>query len=157
MSGTAGWQGNWGAQDDAQSVEAIQVALDRGITWFDTAATYGLGHSEEVLGKALGSRRKDVVVATKCGLTWDEQSTVTNNRHYESVLREADASLKQLRTDYIDLYQLHCPDTHHHAPVQETMRAMQTLVDAGKVRSVGVSNFDVPLLQPGCVQAGHPL
>lgn len=145
--GGAGWQGSWGAQDDAQSVEAIQVALDRGITWFDTAAVYGLGHSEEVLGKALGSRRKDVVVATKCGLTWAEQSTVTNNGHYDSVLREADASLKRLGTDYIDLYQLHWPDTHHHAPVQETMRAMQTLVDAGKVRSVGVSNFDVPLLQ----------
>lgn len=145
--GGEGWGGSWGPQDDAESVEAIHVALDRGINWYDTAAIYGLGHSEEVLGKALGSRRKDVVVATKCGLVWDEQSTVTNNGHYDSIMREADASLRRLGTDYIDLYQMHWPDTHHNAPVEETMRAMQALVEAGKVRFAGVSNYDVPLLR----------
>jgi aryl-alcohol dehydrogenase-like predicted oxidoreductase len=152
--GGAGWQGSWGPQDDAASVDAIHAALDRGINWFDTAAVYGLGHSEEVLGRALGSRRADVLVATKCGVTWDVRGTLTNNGHYDSILREAEASLRRLGTDHIDLYQLHWPDFHNHAPIEETMRAMQTLVQSGKVRYVGVSNFDKPLLERA-VTSGH--
>jgi len=141
-----GWAGSWGAQDDRDSLAAIRAALECGVTWFDTAAVYGLGHSEEVLGRALGARRVDVVVATKCGLVWDAAGNVSNNGRYASVMREAEASLRRLGTDYIDLYQLHWPDTGTHAPVEETMRAMDDLVRQGKVRYVGVSNFDVPLL-----------
>lgn len=144
--GGAGWAGSWGAQDDSQSVEAIHVALDRGVNWFDTAAVYGLGHSEEVLGRALGARRKDVIVATKFGRVWDDAGNLSTSGRYDSVMRECDASLKRLGTDYIDLYQMHWPDREG-APVEETMRALVDLVEAGKVRYVGVSNFDVPLLR----------
>ena len=145
--GGTGWAGGWGAQDDAASTEAINVALEHGINWFDTAAVYGLGHSEEVLGKALGARRKDVIVATKCGLVWDTNGSITKNGHYESVMRECEASLKRLGTDYIDLYQMHWPDIDARADPEDTMRAMDDLVKAGKVRYAGVSNYDVPLLE----------
>lgn len=144
---TGGWAGSWGTQDDQASVAAIHAALECGVTWFDTAAVYGLGHSEEVLGRALGARRNDVIVATKCGLVWDDQGNVSNNGQYDSVMRECEASLRRLGTDHIDLYQLHWPDTGAHAPVAETMRAFDDLVRQGKVRYVGVSNFDVPLLK----------
>ena len=142
-----GWAGSWGTQDDQESVEAVHVALDQGVNWFDTAAAYGLGHSEEVLGRALGARRKDVVVATKCGLVWDAQGDISNNGQYDSIMREADASLRRLGTDYIDLYQMHWPDTGAKAPPEETMRAMDDLIKAGKVRYAGVSNYDAPLLK----------
>lgn len=138
--------GGWGPQDDRESTEAIHVALDHGISWFDTAAVYGMGHSEEVLGKALGARRADVVVATKFGLVWDEQGHLTNRASYDSVIEECDASLKRLGTDYIDLYQQHWPDMVG-TPVEETMRALDDLIKAGKVRFAGVSNFDLPLLK----------
>lgn len=144
--GGAGWAGSWGPQDDQMSIEAIHSALESGINWFDTAAVYGLGHSEEVLGKALGSRRKDVVVATKFGTVWDEQGNLSDRASYDSVMRECDASLSRLGTDYIDLYQQHWPDRVG-TPVEETMRALEDLTNAGKVRYVGVSNYDLPLLQ----------
>lgn len=145
--GGGGWAYSWGEQDDLESIAAIHAALDAGINFFDTAAVYGLGHSEEVLGKALGPRRKEVIVATKCGLVWDEQGRIRRNGRYESVMREAEASLRRLGTDYIDLYQLHWPDTESGSTPEETMRAMEDLVRQGKVRWVGVSNFDVPLLR----------
>ncbi len=145
--GGAGWESGWGAQDDDASVEAIHAALDHGVTWFDTAAVYGLGHSEDVLAKALGARRKDVVVATKCGLVWDAQKNINTNGLYDSIMREADASLRRLNTDYIDLYQMHWPDADTKAPPEETMRAMDDLIKAGKIRYAGVSNYDVPLLE----------
>jgi len=145
--GGSGWAGSWGAQDDQASVESVHVALDHGVTWFDTAAVYGCGHSEEVLGQALGARRKDVVVATKFGLLCDEKGNVSNNGHYDSVMRECEASLRRLGTDYIDLYQMHWPDTGAKAPIEETMRALNDLVAQGKVRYAGVSNFDAPLME----------
>lgn len=145
--GGAGWGASWGPQDDNASIEAIHVALGRGVTWFDTAAVYGLGHSEEILGRALGARRADVVVATKCGLVWDDQGNIRRNGHYDSIMREAEASLTRLKTDYIDLYQLHWPDTEAKAPVAETMRAFDDLIKQGKVRYAGVSNVTVPLLR----------
>jgi len=145
--GGSGWAGSWGSQDDQASIESVHVALNHGVTWFDTAAVYGCGHSEEVLGRALGARRKDVVVATKFGSLCDEQGNVSNNGHYDSVMRECENSLRRLNTDYIDLYQMHWPDFHQHAPIEETMRALDDLVKAGKVRYVGVSNFDAPLME----------
>jgi aryl-alcohol dehydrogenase-like predicted oxidoreductase len=144
--GGAGWAGSWGPQDDRMSSEAIQSALERGINWFDTAAVYGLGHSEEVLGKVLGSRRKDVIVATKFGTVWDDQGNLSDRASYDSVIRECDASLRRLGTDYIDLYQQHWPDSVG-TPIEETMRALDDLTKSGKVRYVGVSNYGLPLLQ----------
>lgn len=145
--GGAGWDASWGAQDDRLSIQSVYSALDAGITFFDTAAVYGLGHSEEIIGKALKGHRHEVVLATKCGLVWDEKGKVRHNGSYESILREAENSLRRLGTDYIDLYQMHWPDTETKAPAEETMRAMEKLVQDGKVRYVGLSNYDVPLLE----------
>ncbi|QYR20508.1 aldo/keto reductase [Paenibacillus sp. sptzw28] len=143
--GGGGWASAWGSQDDQLSIESIRAALDAGITFYDTAAIYGLGHSEEVLGRALKGDRHKVVVATKCGLVWDENQTISRSGAYDSVIREAEASLRRLGTDYIDLYQMHWPDTE--TPAEETMRAMDKLIQDGKIRYAGVSNYDVPLLQ----------
>lgn len=137
--------GDWGGQDDQLSAESVRAALDAGVTFFDTAPVYGKGHSEEVIGKALGGDRNKVVLATKCGMVWDENKTVSKNGSYQSILREAEDSLRRLGTDYIDLYQMHWPDTD--TPAEETMRAMEKLVQDGKVRYVGVSNYNVPLLE----------
>jgi aryl-alcohol dehydrogenase-like predicted oxidoreductase len=143
--GGGGWASAWGSQDDQLSIESIRAALDAGITFYDTAAIYGLGHSEEVLGRALKGDRHKVVLATKCGLVWDENQTISRSGAYNSVIREAEASLRRLGTDYIDLYQMHWPDTE--TPAEETMRAMDKLIQDGKIRYAGVSNYDVPLLQ----------
>jgi aryl-alcohol dehydrogenase-like predicted oxidoreductase len=137
----------WGDQDDQVSHESVRAALDAGVTFYDTAAVYGLGHSEEVIGKSLKGDRDKVVLATKCGMVWDENKTVSKNGTYDSIIREAEASLQRLGTDYIDLYQMHWPDTDAKAPAEETMRAMNKLVQDGKVRYVGVSNYTVPLLE----------
>lgn len=142
--GGAGWASAWGSQNDDMSSESVRAALDAGVTFYDTAAVYGLGHSEEVLGQALRGDRDRVVIATKCGLVWDENGAITRTGAYESVLREAEASLKRLGTDYIDLYQMHWPDAE--LPAEETMRAMDKLVRDGKVRYVGVSNYNVEQL-----------
>ncbi|WP_274652463.1 aldo/keto reductase [Paenibacillus humicola] len=142
--GGGGWASAWGEQDDSLSIESVRVALDAGVTFFDTAAVYGLGHSEEVLGRALKGDRDKVVVATKCGLVWDEAGNVSRSGAYDSILREAEASLRRLGTDYIDLYQMHWPDAE--VPAEETMRAMDKLVQDGKIRYVGVSNYNVELL-----------
>ncbi|NOU85695.1 aldo/keto reductase [Paenibacillus sp. LMG 31460] len=145
--GGGGWASAWGNQDDELSEESVRVALYNGINFFDTAAVYGLGHSEEVIGKALKGERDKVVLATKCGLVWDENKNISKNGTYDSILREAEASLRRLGTDYIDLYQMHWPDTDSNAPAEETMRAMDKLVQDGKVRYVGVSNYNVSLLE----------
>lgn len=145
--GGGGWASAWGSQDDELSAESVRVALYNGINFFDTAAVYGLGHSEEVIGKALKGDREKVVLATKCGLVWDENKNISKNGTYDSILREAEASLRRLGTDYIDLYQMHWPDTDANAPAEETMRAMDKLVQDGKVRYVGVSNYNVSLLE----------
>ncbi|SFL12313.1 Predicted oxidoreductase [Paenibacillus sp. 1_12] len=145
--GGAGWASGWGDQDDQLSYDSVRAALDAGITFYDTAAVYGLGYSEEIIGKALKGDRDKIVLATKCGLVWDEQRNVSKNGTYDSVIREAEASLKRLGTDYIDLYQMHWPDTDTKAPAEETMRAMDKLIQDGKVRYAGVSNYDVPLLE----------
>ncbi|NOU71087.1 aldo/keto reductase [Paenibacillus sp. LMG 31458] len=145
--GGGGWASAWGNQDDELSEESVRVALYNGINFFDTAAVYGLGHSEEVIGKALKGDRDKVVLATKCGLVWDENKNISKNGTYDSILREAEASLRRLGTEYIDLYQMHWPDTDANAPAEETMRAMDKLVQDGKVRYVGVSNYNVSLLE----------
>lgn len=138
----------WGDDvEDDKSIRAVHAALDRGINFFDTAPVYGLGHSEEVLGKALKGKRDKALIATKCGLVWehkDGQPQVRKFNGKESILREVDESLRRLDTDYIDLYQVHWPDEV--TPFEETMEALNEVVKAGKVRHVGVSNFTVPMM-----------
>ncbi len=146
------WQWGWGPQDDRDSLATIQKALDLGINWIDTAPVYGLGHSEEVVGKAIAGKRQDVFIATKCGLVWDDRGRVRNNNRPDSIRRECEASLKRLNTDYIDLYQIHWPDPR--TPVEASWEEMLRLKQEGKVRYIGVSNFGVDLLET-CERLGH--
>ena len=135
----------YGTTDDNEEVAAVHKALDAGITCFDTAAAYGPGHSEEVLGKALGARRKDVVVVTKCGIAFNpETETFGRDSSREHILSAIDRSLALLDTDYLDLYLIHWPDPK--TPISESMGALQELIDAGKIRYAGVSNFQPDLL-----------
>ncbi len=148
------WEWGWGPQDDQESIKTIHKALDLGINWIDTAASYGLGHSEEVIGKALKGKRQNVYIATKCGLVWDEskEGKVKNNGQPDSILKEAENSLKRLQTDYIDLYQIHWPDPR--TAVEDSWRAMIKLKESGKVRFIGVSNFNARLLEK-CERLEH--
>jgi aryl-alcohol dehydrogenase-like predicted oxidoreductase len=142
-----GWASGWGDQDDQISSESVRAALAVGVTFYDTAAVYGLGHSEVVIGQAIKGNRDKVILATKCGLIWDEKGTVSKNGTFNSVIQEAEASLRRLDTDYIDLYQMHWPDTDTNASAEETMRAMDKLVQDGKIRYVGVSNYNIAQLE----------
>jgi aryl-alcohol dehydrogenase-like predicted oxidoreductase len=137
------WQFGWGQQDDNDSIGAIHRALDLGINWIDTAAVYGLGHSEEVVARALAGRAKRPYVFTKCGLVWDAQGNTT--RSLASVRSELEASLRRLKTDVIDLYQVHWPPSD--SSFEPGLVALAEAQQQGKIRYIGVSNFDVPLLQ----------
>ena len=139
------WSWGWGKQDDRESVAAIRRALELGVNWIDTAAVYGLGHAEEVVAQAIEGRRHEVFLATKCGLVWDDRGRVRNNLEPESIRREAEESLRRLKTDVIDLYQIHWPDPN--ASIRRAWETMVKLQKAGKVRYIGVSNFDVPQLK----------
>ncbi len=141
--GGAGWEFGWGRQDDRASVEAIARALDLGVNWIDTAAAYGLGHSEEVVAKALAGRAGRPYVFTKCGLVATGGGKVGRVLSRDSVMREAEASLRRLKVDAIDLYQIHWPNPQF----EEGWRALADLQKSGKVRWVGVSNFDVAQLE----------
>jgi aryl-alcohol dehydrogenase-like predicted oxidoreductase len=138
--GGGDWMFAWGDQDDSDSIAAIHEALDHGINWIDTAAVYGLGHSEEVVGRALKGKREKVLIATKCSLVWDADKKVTKDHSPESVAAEIEASLKRLGTDVIDLYQVHWPPKED-AEIRPCMEVIQKAVEAGKIRYVGVSNF----------------
>jgi len=152
--GGGGWAYCWGPQDDAESIAAIRRALDLGINWIDTAAVYGLGHSEEIIGRALAGRRDEVIIATKCGLVWDKGSSTPYGRlKAESVRREAEASLRRLGVEVIDLYQIHWPHDEEH--LEEAWSTIADLIREGKVRYGGVSNFSVEQLKR--VQAIHPV
>lgn len=149
--GGGGWAFGWGPQDDDASVAAMRHAVERGINWIDTAAVYGLGHSEEVVGRLLRELPRDQhpMVFTKCGLVWDEADPMKpaeRNLRPESVRRECEASLRRLGIERIDLYQFHWPDDTGTA-VEDSWGEMSRLVDEGKVRLAGVSNFDVALLE----------
>jgi aryl-alcohol dehydrogenase-like predicted oxidoreductase len=149
--GGGGWSFGWGPQDDAVAVAAIRHAIGRGVSWIDTAAVYGLGHSEELVAQGL----KDLpaaerpLVFTKCGLVWDESRPMVPSRRIlrpESIRRECEASLRRLGVERIDLYQFHWPDEME-TPVEDSWAEMVRLVQEGKVRAAGVSNFDVSLLE----------
>jgi aryl-alcohol dehydrogenase-like predicted oxidoreductase len=136
----------WGGSDDDESVRTIHAALDSGITLIDTAPAYGFGHSEEVVGRAIAERggRDRVVIATKVGLE-PRGEILYRNSTRKQILEEAEASLRRLRTDYIDLYQVHWPDPA--TSYDETARALGDLQRAGKVRAVGVSNYSVEAME----------
>ncbi|MEA3641323.1 MAG: aldo/keto reductase [Lamprobacter sp.] len=136
-----GWM--WGGSDHEQSIDTIRHAVDLGITFIDTAAVYGMGRSEEIVGDALQRHglRDKVVLATKCGLNWsDDHQQVWREATHDRIMREVNDSLRRLRTDHIDLYQVHWPDPK--TPIDETARAMDDLLQAGKIRAIGVSNYD---------------
>ena len=137
--GGGGWKFAWGPQDDAQSIAAIHAALDLGVNWIDTAAVYGLGHSEEVVARALESRSKRPYVFTKCERTWNEEREIRPSLKAESVRRECENSLRRLRVDVIDLYQIHWPDPE--PDIEEGWAELARLKEEGKVRWIGVSNF----------------
>jgi len=149
--GGGGWAFGWGPQDDADSLAAMRRALELGINWIDTAAVYGLGHSEELVGgllRELPSRDRPLVF-TKCGLVWDERDRMKEARRVlrpDSIRKECEASLRRLGVERIDLYQFHRPDETG-TPVEDSWHAMVRLVEEGKVRAAGLSNFDVPLLE----------
>lgn len=143
--GGGGWAFAWGPQDDSQSIAAIHAALDRGVNWIDTAAVYGLGHSEEVVAKALEGRRERPYVFTKCERTWNEERQISPSLKADSIRRECEASLRRLKVERIDLYQIHWPQPEE--DVEEGWGAMAELQKAGKVRWIGVSNFDAEQLE----------
>ncbi|RMG27811.1 MAG: aldo/keto reductase [Methanobacteriota archaeon] len=145
------WAYGWGPQDDRESINAIHAAIDMGINWIDTAAVYGLGHSEEIVGKAIKGKRDQVYIATKCGLVWDSQGRVKGNINPGSIRQEVENSLRRLDIDVIDLYQIHWPDGK--TPEEKAWEMMLKLKDEGKVRWIGVSNFDVEKLQK-CLSVG---
>jgi aryl-alcohol dehydrogenase-like predicted oxidoreductase len=149
------WEFGWGPQDDADSIAAIRRALELGVNWIDTAAAYGLGHSEEIVGEAIKGRRDQVIVATKCGLVWDDPSTgrIHNRLKRWSVRQEAEDSLRRLGIEVIDLYQIHWPIPDKDIEAAWTEIAM--LIEEGKIRYAGVSNFDVGQIER--VQAIHPV
>lgn len=144
--GGPGWSYGWGPQDDKESVTAIHAALDAGMNWIDTAAVYGLGHSEVVVAKAVaGYSGQKPYVFTKCGMVWDEHGEVTHGLKADSVRRECEDSLRRLKTDVIDLYQIHWPMPDE--DIEEGWTEMAKLKYEGKVRWIGASNFSVEQMQ----------
>jgi aryl-alcohol dehydrogenase-like predicted oxidoreductase len=142
-AGGPGWEFSWGAQDDADSVAAIHRALELGVNWIDTAAVYGLGHSEEIVARALkewsGARP---YIFTKCVLRWDAHGNISQNHSAISIRQECEDSLRRLESDVIDLYQIHWPPRDNGPQLEEAWQTMAALQKEGKVRWIGVSNFD---------------
>jgi len=157
-TGGGGWSFAWGAQDDGESIAAIRHAVALGVNWIDTAAVYGLGHSEEVVGRAIAElpRSERPLVFTKCGLRWNESDPMAVAVRDSSPARmraECEASLRRLRVEAIDLYQFHWPDQTG-TPLEDSWGEMARLQEQGKVRFIGVSNYDVPLLED-CEKRRH--
>jgi len=139
--GGGNWEFGWGAQDDRESVEAIQRAIDDGLNWIDTAAIYGLGHSEEIVAKALANVTNKPYVFTKSSMRWHEDRKIYRSLKKDSIREEVENSLRRLKVDVIDLYQIHWPDPE--ADIEEGWEAMARAKEEGKVRFIGVSNFNV--------------
>ncbi|MDX2076027.1 MAG: aldo/keto reductase [bacterium] len=143
--GGGGWEYAWGSQEDDESIAAIHRALDMGVNWIDTAAVYGLGHSEEVVARALKGMANKPYVFTKCSLVWDEKGNITSNLKADSVRGEVEASLRRLQVDVIDLYQIHWPDPDDE--IEEGWSTLVALQKEGKLRHIAVSNFSASQLQ----------
>ncbi|HTP05322.1 MAG TPA: aldo/keto reductase [Nitrospirota bacterium] len=146
--GGSGWEYAWGPQNDDDSIAAIRRSLDLGVNWIDTAAVYGLGHSEAIVARALAGRPGTLpYVFTKCGLRWNGQGRVSRSLNAASVRQECEASLRRLRVDVIDLYQIHWPPEDDGPELEEGWAALAALQREGKVRWIGVSNFSVEQLK----------
>ncbi len=146
--GGSGWQFGWGSQDDKDSIAALHRSLELGVNWIDTAAVYGLGHSEEVVARALKEwRGPKPYIFTKCGLHWDAKGNVTKVLNASSVRAEIEYSLRRLSVDVIDLYQIHWPPDPDSPALEEGWSTLADLKREGKVRWIGVSNFDVQQLR----------
>jgi len=143
--GGGGWAFAWGPQDDGQSIAAIRSALDHGVNWIDTAAVYGLGHSEEVVAEALAGRAHKPYIFTKCERVWNDKREISGSLKAASIRRECEASLRRLKVDRIDLYQIHWP--HPDPEVEEGWETMAQLQQEGKVRWIGLSNFDASQME----------
>ena len=147
------WEFGWGPQDDDESIAAIHAGLDRGINWIDTAAAYGLGHSETVVGRAIKGLSTPPYIFTKCSLIWTQSGKVMHNLQAGSIRREAESSLKRLEVDTIDLYQIHWPAWSGHpesaspGSIEEAVGALAKLKAEGKIRHIGVSNFNAQQMQ----------
>jgi aryl-alcohol dehydrogenase-like predicted oxidoreductase len=139
--GGANWEFAWGPQDDNESIAAIHRALDLGINWIDTAAIYGLGHSEEVVARALKTSSHKPLVFTKCSMRWNDDRTIYRSLQARSLEDELNASLRRLGRDTIDLYQIHWPNPE--TEIEEGWGALAKFKEQGKVRYIGVSNFNV--------------
>jgi aryl-alcohol dehydrogenase-like predicted oxidoreductase len=147
------WEFGWGPQDDDEAIGAILAALEAGTNWIDTAPAYGLGHSEELIAQALEQMSEKPVIATKCGILWNEKKEKLTCLKRQSIRDECHASLKRLGVDTIDLYQIHWPDPDE--DVEEAWEEMTKLGEEGKVRYIGVSNFSIE--QTRRVQKIHPV
>jgi aryl-alcohol dehydrogenase-like predicted oxidoreductase len=139
--GGSGWNGSMGLQNESDSIPAIQAALDYGLNWIDTAALYGLGHSEEVVARAIQNRSPKPFIFTKCERVWDEAGNIGPCLKAASVRRECEDSLRRLNVDAIDLYQIHWPEPDE--DIEEGWTELARLKEEGKVRWIGVSNFSV--------------
>jgi aryl-alcohol dehydrogenase-like predicted oxidoreductase len=143
--GGGNWDFAWGPQDDSASVRAIHQALDEGINWIDTAAIYGLGHSEEIVGEAVRSSSKKPYIFTKCSMRWDADRKIYRSLKSASVVEELESSLKRLGVDTVDLYQIHWPNPDEE--LEEGWSELAKQQKAGKIRWIGVSNFNVDQLK----------
>jgi aryl-alcohol dehydrogenase-like predicted oxidoreductase len=147
------WEFAWGPQDDQESIAAIRAGLDHGINWIDTAAVYGLGHSETVVGDAIRGLRTRPYVFSKCSLVWDDSGKISHNLRAASIRREAESSLKRLSLETIDLYQIHWPalsgnpESASPGSIEEAVGALARLQAEGKIRHIGVSNFNAQQMQ----------
>lgn len=151
--GGSGWKASWGPQDDNDSRATIRRAIETGINWIDTAPVYGLGHSEEVVGSVLAELSPRPLIATKCCRIWDEAGNISYNLKRASIRAEVEASLRRLRIEVIDLYQIHWPVPDE--DVEEGWSAVAELIAEGKVRYGGVSNFSLEQLKRA--QSIHPV
>jgi aryl-alcohol dehydrogenase-like predicted oxidoreductase len=139
--GGGNWEFAWGAQDDEESLRTISRALDSGINWIDTAAIYGLGHSEEVVGRAIKSRAQKPLIFTKCSMRWHDDRSIYRSLNSKSLQQELESSLRRLGVDTIDLYQIHWPNPE--GEIEEGWEALARFQEEGKVRYLGVSNFSI--------------
>jgi aryl-alcohol dehydrogenase-like predicted oxidoreductase len=149
--GLGAWElgGNWGPIEEEHALKLLNLAYNYGVNFYDTAPVYGFGKSEEVVGKFLNNiSREKIYIATKCGLEWDSRGRIRNNLKKDRVLKEIDESLLRLKTDYIDLYQIHWPDPN--TPLEETAESLQKILDDGKARYIGVSNLNAKQIEELC-------
>ena len=145
IGSTPDWRIYWGFQDESESIRTIEAALDLGVNWIDTAPFYGWGNAERIVGKALQGKRDKVYIFNKCGTLQNGHGGEREDLSPASIRREVETSLRDLKTDYIDLYQFHDPDPS--TPIEESWAAMQSLIEEGKVRYGGLSNHTIDLME----------